>query len=69
MNIFKEKRIELGLSIIEVVNEINYPISIIEAIERGELKFLSKPYLYYSVKSYGLFLKIQDLENLIIKYK
>ena len=69
MNIFGGERIELGLSITDIVNEINYPISIIESLEKDELNFLPKPYLYYYSRSYGKYLKILDLKNIIAKYK
>ena len=69
MNIFKKKRIELELSIIDVVNDLKYPISTIEAIERDEYNFLPQPYLYYCIKSYGTYLQIQNLDNFLKKLK
>ena len=69
MNIFKSRRIELDLSIADVVSEINYPISIIEAIERDDVNFLPKPYLYYCVKCYGKYLKISNLSEVIKIYE
>ena len=65
MNIFKEKRIEMKLSIIDVVNDIKYPISAIEAIERGEYNFMPQPYIYYCIKSYGTYLKITNLNDIL----
>ena len=65
MNEFKKKRIELELSIIDVVNDLKYPISTIEAIERNDFNFMPQPYLYYSIKSYGNYLKIQNLDNIL----
>lgn len=69
MNQFKKKRIEMELSIIDVVNDLKYPISTIEAIERDEYNFMPQPYLYYCIKSYGTFLKIQNLDNILKKIK
>ena len=61
MNEFKKKRIEMQLSITDVVNDLKYPISTIEAIERDEYNFMPQPYLYYCIKSYGTYLKVLNL--------
>ena len=55
----------MGLSISDVVSDIKYSISTIEAIERGELDFMPNPYIYYCIKSYGTYLKIIDLDNIL----
>ena len=65
MNEFKRKRIELELSITDVVNDLKYPISTIEAIERDEYNFIPQPYLYYCIKSYGTYLKILNLDDIL----
>ena len=65
MNEFKKKRIEMKLSIIEVVNDLKYPISTIEAIERGECNFMLQPYSYYCIKSYGIYLEIENLSDIL----
>ena len=65
MNEFKNKRIEMGLLITDVVNDLKYPISTIEAIERGEYDFMPQPYLYYCIKSYGTYLKILNLNDIL----
>ena len=69
MNPFKVKRIEKNLTIEEIVNEIRYPISVIEDLENDVHNFLPKPYAYYCVKSYGEYLKISNLSDIIKKYK
>ena len=51
MNEFKKKRIEMELSIIDVVNDLKYPISTIEAIERDEYKILCHNRIYIIVLS------------------
>ena len=65
MNIFKKKRIEMKLSIEDIVKDIKYPISVIEAVERSEYDFLPKPYSYYCIKTYGIYLKITDLDDIL----
>ena len=65
MNEFKKKRVEMKLSIIEVVNDLKYPISTIEAIEKGNYNFMLQPYSYYCVKSYGTYLKIENLSDIL----
>ena len=69
MNEFKKKRIEMQLSINDVVNDLKYPISTIEAIERDEYNFMPQPYLYYCVKSYGIYLKILNLDDILKNIK
>ena len=69
MNEFKKKRIEMKLSIIEVVNDLKYPISTIEAIERGDYNFMLHPYSYYCVKSYGAYLEIANLSDILKNLK
>lgn len=69
MNLFKQKRIEKNLSIEEIVKEIQYSVTIIEAIENNDLDFLPKPYAYYCVKTYGQYLNIANLNEVIGKYK
>ena len=69
MNEFKKKRIEMKLSIIEVVNDLKYSISTIEAIERGDYNFMLQPYSYYCVKSYGAYLKIANLSDILKNLK
>ena len=69
MNEFKKKRVEMKLSIIEVVNDLKYPISTIEAIKRGDYNFMLQPYSYYCVKSYGAYLKIANLSDILKNLK
>ena len=69
MNIFKIKRAEMKLSIDDVTKEIQYPISVIESIERDELDFLPRPYRYYCAKTYAKFLDINNMPDLLKKYK
>ena len=69
MNFFKMKRVEKNLSIQDIVNEINYPKSVIEDIENDIVNFLPRPYAYYCAKSYGECLKISNLIDVIEKYK
>ena len=64
-----KKRIEMKLSIIDVVNDLKYPTSTIEAIERSEYNFMPQPYLYYAIKSYGNYLKIQNLDDILKNIK
>ena len=58
MNIFKEYRIKKGLTLVDVASKICYSHFIIEAIENDKIDFLSKPYNYYCVKTYAIFLTI-----------
>ena len=67
MNIFRAKRIELNLSIEDVVKETKYSISTIVSIENGDYNFLPKTYVYYSVKAYGSYLRIANLEDILKK--
>ncbi|MDC6448071.1 helix-turn-helix domain-containing protein [Alphaproteobacteria bacterium] len=69
MNEFKKKRIEMGLSIIDVVDDLKYPIATIEAIERDEYNFIDQPYLYYCIKTYGSYLKIINLDDILKNIK
>ena len=69
MNTFKIKRAEMKLSIDDVTKEIQYPISVIESIERDELDFLPRPYRYYCAKTYAKFLDINNMPDLLKKYK
>ena len=69
MNEFRKKRIQMGLSIIDIVNDLNYSISTIEAIERNEYNFMPQPYLYYCMKSYGTYLKIKNLDDILKNIK
>ena len=69
MNEFKKKRLELELSIIDVVNDLKYPTSTIEAIERGDYNFMLQPYSYYCVKSYGAYLGIANLSDILKNLK
>ena len=69
MNLFKAKRIEMELTIKDVVQDIKYPTSTIESLEKGEMDFLPQPYLYYFVKQYGIYLKIKNLNDILEKYK
>ena len=47
MNIFKAKRIELELSIEDVVKDIKYPISSIQSIENNDYNFFYKTYVFF----------------------
>jgi len=69
MNFFKQKRIEKNLSIQDIADNINYPKSVIEAVENDFRNFLLQPYAYYCVKTYGQYLEIVNLKELIEKYK
>lgn len=69
MNIFKAKRVEMKLSIDDVIKEIQHPVSVIESIERDELDFLPRPYRYYCAKTYAKFLDINNMPNVLKKYK
>ena len=69
MNEFKKRRIEMKLSITDVVNDLKYPTSTIEAIERSDYNFMPQPYLYYCFKSYGTYLKILNLDNILKSIK
>tara|TARA_B110000438_G_C15654014_1_gene580843 strand:- start:542 stop:751 length:210 start_codon:yes stop_codon:yes gene_type:complete len=69
MNFFKAKRIEKKLSISDVVYNTNYPISVIEAIEKDKINFLPKPYAYYAAKTYAKYLNILNADEIIKKYK
>ena len=69
MNEFKKKRIEMELSITDVVNDLKYSISTIEAIEKDDYNFIPQPYLYYCIKSYGTYLKILNLDTILKNLK
>jgi cytoskeletal protein RodZ len=69
MNEFKKKRIEMELSITDVVNDLKYPTSTIEAIEKNEYNFMPQPYLYYCIKAYGTYLKILNLDDILENIK
>ena len=69
MNSFKKSRTDKKLQINDVVEETCYPTYVIKAIEENKTDFLPKPYNYYCAKSYGLFLKINNLQSLLKKYK
>ena len=68
MNEFKKKK-KMKLSIIDVVNDLKYPTSTIEAIERDDYNFMPQPYLYYCIKSYGTYLQIINLEDILKNIK
>ena len=59
----------MKLSIIDVVNDLKYPTSTINAIERDDYNFMPQPYLYYCIKSYGTYLQIINLEDILKNIK
>tara|TARA_B110000116_G_C16388819_1_gene381975 strand:- start:193 stop:402 length:210 start_codon:yes stop_codon:yes gene_type:complete len=69
MNIFKEYRIKKGLTLVDVASKICYSHFIIEAIENDKIDFLSKPYNYYCVKTYAIFLNLPNISEVLEKYK
>src|SRR3990167_4348468 len=62
--IFKERRVELNLSLKEVESATNIRAAHLEAIEEGLVdRFLSKVYMYGFMRQYAQFLEL-DIEKL-----
>tara|TARA_B100002003_G_scaffold234122_1_gene247648 strand:+ start:189 stop:401 length:213 start_codon:yes stop_codon:yes gene_type:complete len=69
VNIFEKERLNKNLSISEVVDKICYPTYVIEALEKDKIDFLPKPYNYYCAKYYAQFLKLDNIADLMKKYR
>ena len=69
MNIFKLKRMENNLDIVDIAKNICYPIAIIHELEAKNKNFLPKPYAYYCAKAYGEFLNLNNLDLILKEYK
>ena len=69
VNIFKQTRLDKKILISEVVEKLCYPSDVIESIEKDKIDFLPKPYSYYFAKYYAKFLKLDNIPDLLKKYR
>ena len=69
VNIFKQTRLDKKLLISDVVDKICYPTYVSEALEKDKINFLPKPYNYYCAKNYAQFLKLDNIADLMKKYR
>ena len=69
VNIFKQTRLDKKLLISDVVEKLCYPSYVIKALEEDKIDFLPKPYNYYCAKYYAQFLKLDNIADLMKKYR
>ena len=69
VNIFKQTRLDKKLLISDVVEKLCYPSDVIESLEKDKIGFLPKPYNYYIAKYYAQFLKLENIHDLLKKYR
>lgn len=69
INIFKQTRLDKKLLISDVVEKLCYPSDVIEALEKDKIDFLPKPYNYYFAKYYAQFLKLDNIPDILKKYR
>ena len=69
VNIFKQTRLDKKILISEVVGKLCYPSNVIESLEKDKIDFLPKPYNYYFAKYYAEFLKLDNIPDLLKKYR
>ena len=69
VNIFKQTWLDKKILISEVVEKLCYPSNVIETLEKGKIDFLPKPYNYYFAKYYAEFLKLDNIPDLLKKYR
>ena len=69
VNIFKQTRLDKKILISEVVEKLCYPSNVIESLEKDKIDFLPKPYNYYFAKYYAKFLKLDNIPDLLKKYR
>ena len=69
VNIFKQTRLDKKLLISDVVEKLCYPTYVIKALEEDKIDFLPKPYNYYCAKNYAQFLKLDNIADLMKKYR
>ena len=69
VNIFKQTRLDKKLLISDVVKKLCYPSDVFESIEKDKIEFLPKPYNYYFAKYYAQFLKLDNIPDLLKKYR
>ena len=68
VNIFKQTRLDKKILISEVVEKLCYPSNVIESLEKDKIDFLPKPYNYFA-KYYAEFLKLDNIPDLLKKYR
>jgi cytoskeletal protein RodZ len=51
------------------VEKLCYPSNVIESLEKDKIDFLPKPYNYYFAKYYAEFLKLDNIPDLLKKYR
>ena len=69
VNIFKQTRLDKKLLISDVVEKLCYPSDVIESLEKDKIDFLPKPYNCYFAKHYAQFLKLDNIPDLLKKYR
>ena len=69
VNIFKQTRLDKKILISEVVEKLCYPSNVIESLEKDKIDFLPEPYNYYFAKYYAEFLKLDNIPDLLKKYR
>ena len=69
VNIFKQTRLGKKLLISEVMEKLCYTSDLIVLLEKDKIDFLPKPYNFYFAKYYALFLKFDNIPNLLKKYR
>ena len=69
VNIFEKERLNKKILISDVVGKTCYPTYVIEALEKDKINFLPKPYNYYCAKNYAQFLKLDNIADLMKKYR
>ena len=69
VNIFKQARLDKKILISEVVEKLCYTSDVIKTLEKGKIDFLPKPYNYYFAKYYAEFLKLDNIPDLLKKYR
>ena len=69
VNIFKQTLLDKKILISEVVEKPCYTSDVIKTLEKGKIDFLPKPYNYYFAKYYAQFLKLDNIPDLLKKYR
>jgi len=69
INIFKQARLDKKLLISDIVEKLCYPSDVIEELEKDKIDFLPKPYNYYCAKYYAQYLKLDNIPDLLKKYR
>ena len=69
VNIFKQTRFDKKLLISDVLEKLCYTSDVFESLEKDKIDFLSKPYNYYFAKYLAQFLKLDNIPDLLKKYR